>query len=254
MKRLIFCFDGTWNKLDAPNPTNVVFTAESITPTVQTAQGGVEQIIHYDEGVGTSKCERVLGGLAGYGLSKNLLDAYRFLIFNYSIGDEIYVFGFSRGAYSARSFVGMVRNCGILQRKYAGKSTDALKLYQSRKPDDKPDSVQTNRFRQKYGIKVCVSDIEDEWKTQNVEGYKKGGFERLKIKYLGVWDTVGALGVPTSLAIAPLINKKYLFHDTRLTGFVESARHAVAIDENRKSFAPTLWTNFDALNERVSAP
>jgi hypothetical protein len=96
MKRLVFCFDGTWNRLDAQYSTNVVLTAESVLPLTQE---NVAQVVFYDEGVGTSKFESLSGGMFGAGLLKNMADGYRFLIFNYSPGDEIYVFGFSRGAY-----------------------------------------------------------------------------------------------------------------------------------------------------------
>lgn len=88
MKRLVFCFDGTWNTLDAPYPTNVVITAESVLPLTQ---NNVAQVVFYDEGVGTSKYEKVSGGMFGAGLIKNMADGYRFLIFNYTPGDEIYV-------------------------------------------------------------------------------------------------------------------------------------------------------------------
>ncbi len=229
MKRLIFCFDGTWNKLDADNPTNVVWTAESITPVDNRNGKKITQIIHYDQGVGTEKGERFGGGLFGRGLLQNLSDAYRFLIFNYEIEDEIYVFGFSRGAFSARSFVGLIRNCGILERRNAGKITEAVSYYKCHSPDKHPNSRKTESFRNEF--------------CKNVPS--------LKIKYLGVWDTVGSLGVPKNLFIAPFLNKKYMFHDTRLSSFVENARHAVAIDEERKSFSPTLWSNFDELNQKA---
>lgn len=249
MKRLIFCFDGTWNKLDAEHPTNVVWTAESITPISNNSGQPVTQIIHYDQGVGTERCEKFGGGLMGHGLLKNLSDAYRFLIFNYEIGDDIYVFGFSRGAYSARSFVGLIRNCGLLERRYAGKVSETINHYESRDTDEAPDSDTINHFRNKYCRPICVSKKEDAWKCNNVKGYTTGDHPLIAIKYLGVWDTVGSLGVPRSLIIAPLLNKKYRFHDTNLSRFVESARHAVAIDEKRRSFSPTLWENVNELNE-----
>ena len=248
MKRIIFCFDGTWNKLDAANPTNVVYTAQSIVPLTK---DNVVQIIHYDEGVGTNKRERLRGGLFGKGLLQNLSEAYRFLIFNYDIGDEIYVFGFSRGAYSARSFVGLIRNCGILTRPNAGRASQAIKMYKSRAEQDHPNSEKMNDFRFKYCQPVCVSEKEDQWKHENIDGYNPGDHPFFKIKFLGVWDTVGSLGVPSNFPGSLWINWKYQFHDTILTYFVESARHAVAIDEKRNSFAPSLWSNIDALNKKV---
>lgn len=252
MKRLIFCFDGTWNKLDAEHPTNVVVTAESISPVDINPDGNITQVIYYDEGVGTSKFESLMGGLFGVGLLKNLDDAYRFLIFNYNPGDEIYVFGFSRGAYSARSFMGLIRNCGILQRKYASKVTEAIRHYTSRKPDDCHNSEKMHMFRNNHCQNVCVSEHEDEWKRRNIPGYNAGDFPQLRIKYAGVWDTVGSLGVPAKFELlAKIFNRKYRFHDTSLSRFVESARHAVAIDEKRNSFSPTLWSNFKKLNQEA---
>ena len=113
MKRLVFCFDGSWNRLSAPNPTNVVITAQSVTPV---AKDGTRQIIHYDPGVGTGVNDKWGGGLFGEGLIDKIVDGYTFLVFNYELGDEIFVFGFSRGAFTARAFVGMVRQVGVLQR------------------------------------------------------------------------------------------------------------------------------------------
>jgi uncharacterized protein (DUF2235 family) len=113
MKRLVFCFDGTWNKLDAQYSTNVVLTAESVLPLTRE---NVAQVVFYDEGVGASKLESLSGGMFGAGLVRNMADGYRFLLFNYSPGDEIYVFGFSRGAYTARlsgDFVRPAYCCGV---------------------------------------------------------------------------------------------------------------------------------------------
>ena len=252
MKRIVFCFDGTWNKLDAEHPTNVVVTAESISPVAISDKEAVTQVIYYDEGVGTTKFENLMGGLFGVGLLKNLDDAYRFLIFNYNPGDEIYVFGFSRGAYSARSFIGLIRNCGVLQRKYASKVTEAIKHYTSRKADDAHNSEKMHLFRNNFCQKVCISADEDEWKRRNLTDYKSGDYPALTIKYVGVWDTVGSLGVPSKFELlAKIFNRKYRFHDTRLSRFVESARHAVAIDEKRNSFTPTLWSNFKKLNRET---
>lgn len=251
MKRLVFCFDGTWNRLDAKNPTNVVLTAESITPSVKLDNETVAQIIHYDEGVGTQTGESIRGGLFGHGLLQNLSDAYRFLIFNYTVGDEIYIFGFSRGAFTARSFVGLIRNCGILRRANASKIKEAVSLYQSRALEDHPDSEKINDFRYKYGQDLCVSEQEEQWRVQNCESYVLGDCPQFKIKYIGVWDTVESLGIPKSIPGSSWFNKKHKFHDAKLTSFVESARHAVAIDEKRNTFSPSTWDNFDVLNRSL---
>ena len=245
-KRLVFCFDGTWNRLDAPFPTNVVITAESVTPLAD----DVAQLIFYDEGVGTGEREKIRGGMFGTGLVKNLGDGYRFLIFNYTPGDEIYIFGFSRGAYTARSFAGLLRTCGILLRKDAAKVNEAIELYKHRDTSD-PYIEKMMRFRRDHSPEVCVSDSEDAWRRCNVAGYGATPTQRLQIHYMGIWDTVGALGVPARYSYLGWFNRKHQFHDTRLSSFVKSARHAVAIDERRKDFQPALWDNIDELNARA---
>ncbi|GAC1553704.1 MAG: hypothetical protein NVS2B5_12500 [Beijerinckiaceae bacterium] len=242
MKRLVFCFDGTWNKLDAQYPTNVVLTAESVLPL---SPKGHAQVIVYDDGVGTAKNEYFTGGIFGAGLLKNMADAYRFLIFNYTPGDEIYVFGFSRGAFTARSFVGMLHVAGILMRKYASKVNDSIDLYKAR--TDTPEYQQrVLAFRREFSRTVYLLDEEK-------PDFDKDAIAtaRLEITYLGVWDTVGALGIPSRFLIAKLFQKKFQFHDTSLTLFVKRARHALAIDERRKDFVPTLWDNIDELNKRA---
>src|SRR3546814_18131100 len=98
----MFCFDGTWNKLLPDVATNVVLMAASID---RIDPEGVPQVIHYDEGVGTGDLDELRGGMFGHGLIGNVRDAYRFLVFHYVPGDEIYVFGFSRGAFSSRPFI-----------------------------------------------------------------------------------------------------------------------------------------------------
>lgn len=245
MKRLVFCFDGTWDQLDAYYPTNVVLTAQSVSPV---AKGGVTQIIHYDQGVGTAKGSKWTGGLFGAGLLDNIVNAYMFLVFNYEIGDEIYVFGFSRGAFTARSFVGLLRTVGILRRADAGEITNAIDRYKSRKVGEDHDSEELLRYRLNASPQVCVDQKEDAWRCKNSPGYVSGSSPVFRIRYVGVWDTVGSLGVPDTILFAPLVNKGDLFYDTNLDSLVVSARHAVSIDELRKSFIPTLWTNFEDLN------
>jgi uncharacterized protein (DUF2235 family) len=245
MKRLVFCFDGTWNRLSAYYPTNVVITAQSITPV---AKDGAVQIIHYDPGVGTGEDDRWKGGLFGEGLIDKIVDAYTFLVFNYEPGDELYVFGFSRGAFTARAFVGFVRNVGIIQRKYAARIADAVELYKKRKEGADHNAEELLKFRWQYSPEICVDIIEDTWRVKNCNGYKTGTGSIVRIAYLGVWDTVGAIGVPSDIIFAKYANRDERYFDLELTSMVVRARHAVSIDEQRKTFAPTLWPNFVALN------
>lgn len=248
MKRLIFCFDGSWNRLSTPHPTNVVIVAESVTPITADR---VPQVIHYDPGVGTGEHDKWTGGLFGDGLIDKIVDGYTFLVFNYEPGDEIYVFGFSRGAFTARAFVGLVRQIGIMERKHATHIADGIDLYKSRKPGDGHDTVKLMQFRAKYSPALCIDQIEDAWRVTNVAGYQTGRAAVLRIAYVGVWDTVAAVGLPSDNILAPFANRHEQYFDAELSPLVVSARHAVAIDENRKTFIPTLWPNFADLNRAL---
>lgn len=248
MKRLVFCFDGSWNKLSAEHPTNVVLMAESIRPT---ARDGTKQIVYYDEGVGTASDEVFRGGAFGKGLLTNMKEAYQFLIFNHEPGDEIFVFGFSRGAYTARSFVGFIRHAGILDIHSAGQIDSAVQLYVSAMTKDGDDKPKALKFRAKFSSKVCVSDQDEDWRCENWKGYKKGTATHLNIKYVGVWDTVGALGVPRVVPFSRWFNRKRQYHDVKLTSKVQNARHALAIDERRELFEPTVWNNIADLNSKA---
>ena len=227
-KRLVLCCDGTWNTADQeqdgrPCPTNVTKVALGVDDR---DSGGVEQRVFYQQGVGTKPGERLRGGALGVGLSRNVKAAYRFLVENYEDGDELFVFGFSRGAYTARSTVGLVHNCGVLRPTYAGRLEEAYELYRSRAV--RPRDVESQLFRRSYS-------------------------RRPRVRFLGVWDTVGSVGIPsTGLGLAPLVNRRWGFHDTTLSRTVESAFQALAIDERRKPFEPTLWQrSADVPDQRV---
>lgn len=244
MRRLIFCFDGSWSRLSNPYPTNVVLLAESIAPI---DGEGVQQIVYYDEGVGTGKGDRWVGGAFGVGLETKMRSAYRFLIFNYQPDDEIFVFGFSRGAFTAMSFVGFLRVAGVLTVSDARQIDEALNLYKqySTTVDDDPAAVR--KFRATYSPAVAIDEADRLWRQGH--GFKTDGVGILKVKYLGVWDIVSSLGLPVFLGpLARFYNQRYRFYNARLSKTVESARHAVATDEPRTYFAPRLWTNLEELN------
>lgn len=249
MKRIVIACDGTWNRLDAENPTNVAKLAQAVLPT---GTDGVPQVTCHLDGVGTGRgtgwlargLDRILGGTLGLGLLATLAEAYRFLVLTYAPGDEILLFGFSRGAYTARSLAGLVRNCGILERDEAAAIPDALALYQSRTTETGPDSDAALAFRARHAAHVTTGAGEAAWRA--ARGLPAG--VPLSLAYLGVWDTVGALGLPHHLALAGLVNRNLAFHDTTLSPLVRAARHAVAIDERRRTFPPTLWDNLETLN------
>jgi uncharacterized protein (DUF2235 family) len=219
--RLIVCFDGTWNRPDtnvdlaARVETNVCRFYEAI-PSGKLPGGDVQQK-WYDTGVGTNWYDRVAGGTFGIGIDQKIREGYQWLVENYPAPDpsdiEVFILGFSRGAYTARSMVGMIRNCGLLLPDNAHRIGDAYALYRQR--DEGADTDQAQAFRDRYSREI-------------------------KIKFLGVWDTVGALGIPLP-ALQWLNAKEYAFHDTELSGIVQNAAHAVAIDEFRVDYQVTLW-------------
>jgi uncharacterized protein (DUF2235 family) len=219
MKRIVLCFDGTWNKpadealsLDQQVETNVCRFYKSVQ---ESGPDGTKQVKWYDEGVGTKWYDRFVGGAIGAGLEVNIVQGYEFLANEYEDGDEVYVLGFSRGAYTARSLVGLLRNCGLIQPKHLGlRLAMAYGIYRTR--DDKPESFTAKMFRSAFSREI-------------------------KVKFIGVWDTVGALGIP--LDILKDVNMKfYEFHDTKLSRIVENAYHAVAIDEHRQDYDVCLWS------------
>ncbi|MFJ9147263.1 DUF2235 domain-containing protein [Streptomyces sp. NPDC102270] len=215
-KRLVVCCDGTWNLADQPSKTNVAKVALAVR---RRSADGTEQRVYYHSGVGTNRRERLRGGAFGVGLSRNVLDAYRFLIHTYEPGDALYLFGFSRGAFTARSLAGMVRNCGILRPEQADRIDEAWTLYRSRA--HKPTSVAATLFRGAYSYET-------------------------EIRFVGVWDTVGSLGIPVPAPrfLQPLVdrfNHRWAFHDTTLSKSVNGAFQALAVDEERSAFPPTLW-------------
>jgi uncharacterized protein (DUF2235 family) len=218
MKRIVLCFDGTWNRpADEALPaaeqieTNVSRFYKAVSDTGSNA---IRQVKWYDEGVGTHWFDRFLGGGLGAGLEFNIIEGYKFLASQYEDGDEVYVLGFSRGAYTARSLVGMIRNCGLIDKGLVGlKVGIAYGIYRTR--DDGPDSRTARLFRSMFAKEV-------------------------PIKFLGVWDTVGALGIPLDL-LQTANMKFYEFHDTTLSGIVQNAYHAIAIDEHRQDYDACLW-------------
>lgn len=255
MKRLVILCDGTWSRSDSLTPTNVVRLAQALDGT---DAAGIAQVPIYIHGVGTGQgvtrtarfLDRMLGGAFGWGLMENVVDAYRHLVFMYEPGDEIFIFGFSRGAFTARSLTGFIRSTGIVGRDDLSLIPRAVERYTTRNAADlNPQTDESAEFRSQT-MRSCVATSEREriWRAEN----GAPGVPLLRIAYLGVWDSVGALGVPRSVPIlGSLTAKRYEFHDAALSSMVRSARHAIALDERRAAFAPTRWTNVAALNDRA---
>lgn len=221
-RNLLVCFDGTWNTpdnnsdIEGSTDTNVRLFYEACA---NKAKDGREQLKWYDKGVGTKWYNRLSGGIFGVGLSDNICEGYRWLVENYTDGDEVYVIGFSRGAYTARSLVGMIRNCGLVKRSIGKKKaidaaiSEAYQVYRAR--DDGADTPSAQLFRSEYSMSI-------------------------RIKFLGVWDTVGALGIPVN-SFDWFNRRFYEFHDTELSSIVQNAYQALATDEHRENYIPTMW-------------
>ena len=219
MKRLVVCCDGTWNDSDAGTGyTNVSRLAWAIKPTDDRDGEDIAQIVFYQSGVGTEGdlASKIGGGALGLGLSHNIRDAYTFVSNNYSKGDEIFVFGFSRGAYTARSIGGLIGYAGLLGKQDLDRFFELWDGYKDTDQD---------------GRKAALAKFD-------------GRFKDVPIKVIGVWDTVGSVGIPADLARFDVLNfrRYYGFHDTSLGTHVDHGFHALALDERRKNFAPTLWT------------
>src|SRR5712692_6896325 len=241
-RKLIVCCDGTWNtprtetnifrtyhflreRLGAPAE---VTQKNGVTTCGGRAGDGSEVVLFYDQGVGTDWFSRLVGGAAGVGLSDNVRDAYHFLGQNFAPGTEIYVFGFSRGAYTARSLCGFIKAAGLLKlptvkdvwRAYMDCYATAPRIVAQ------PASWTPDRVRgwlvEKAGDAVGRLGGDDVATLPRHSG--------VKIRFIGVYDTVGALGVP--LSGATNVNEPIVgFHDTTLGDMVEHAVQALAVDE-----------------------
>jgi uncharacterized protein (DUF2235 family) len=216
VKRIAIFLDGTWNTLN--NNTNVWRLKSLCAPN----EPG--QIVYYSQGVGTRFGEKVRGGVEGYGLDNEIIDAYTWLIQVFEAGDEIFLFGFSRGAYGARSLSGLISKCGVL-KPGAPLSIEQLYARYHRRTE------KTIRQLRADGPSSYAT-LEERW----VAGY----CVPTNIKFVGVWDTVGSLGNPLAGSRGNVA--RYLFLDTHLYLSNEFAFHALALDEHRRQFEPTFWT------------
>ena len=221
-KQIALYFDGTWNSADQAFPTDVTKLHQA---TKEGEANGKDQVVFYDEGVGVEGIwlERILGGVSGRGLEENIAQGYKKLIDEHEDGDEIYLFGYSRGAYTGRSLAGLIRNCGILRPEHMARIPGARKLY--RKRGSGPESDEAKQLKDQYSK---VADIH----------------------FIGVWDTVRSRGLPLKF-IGRLYNWRFSFHDVTLSRSVKHAYHAIAIDEKRGPFKPSIWSNLPITEQSV---
>lgn len=221
MANIVICADGTWNRpeedIQKDHPTNVLMLARAIKP----AYSDLKQHVFYDWGLG-SYHSRMTAGATGRGIHKNIVDGYRYIVQNYAAGDKIFLFGFSRGAYTVRALSGLINNCGILKRADARLIAQAWQMYKSPAGKNHPDGKAAKKFRSDFS------------------------HQSRKVHFVGVWDTVGALGIPFSFM--GLFERHDEFYDTKMGSNVSFARHALAIDEQREDFEPTVWTPRTGVN------
>jgi uncharacterized protein (DUF2235 family) len=243
MKRIVLCFDGTWNALSNPEElTNIVRLANLVT----VKSGEVDQISYYNSGVGSGgPIDRFLGGAFGVGLKSNVKRGLMFLALNYEAGDELYLFGFSRGAYTARALAGVIGTAGIPID--IGKTEVHWNLYQqiaklrpkAGLPKDSP-----KRQAAEKAIAVLKEQLVPLSRNTNDAGTK---MVPVPITCVGVWDTVGAYGIPSGIGGLTAISRMFTywtrgFRDTHFGDTVKLGLHAVAVDERRRPFTPTFWT------------
>ncbi|KAI9763822.1 MAG: hypothetical protein M1840_009076 [Geoglossum simile] len=250
--------DGFFSTGKLQTPSNVTRIARAITPYHDDPGTGTakNQIVYYQAGVGTGNSiwDKVAGGTTGEGLSEHIREAYAFLANNYQApdseheGDEIFLIGFSRGAFTARSIGGLIGQIGILTKlgmehfyhifKDYEKSWDRdwESDYMKRWPDRPFDHPVNIRTKNEYAAKL------EQLKQTRVKG--------VRIKAVAVWDTVGSLGIPKVSWLEKFpgfsqANKEYSFHDTTLSDIIDNAFHALALDEKRPPFSPAVWERPD---------
>lgn len=227
-KNLVVCCDGTDNEFGVDN-TNVV---RLLSLTLKQDE---EQVVFYEPGLGTFPAPgaitpllkwvtKKLGSAFGYGLSQNLAVCYQFLVENYKPGDRIYLFGFSRGAYTARALAALIHVCGLMRTKNYNLVPYAIKLFESEASNAKKHNDKEElRTGKRHSLKLSVCD-----EFKRVFSTSPG------IHFLGVWDTVSSIGS---------IFDPYNLPHTRWNPSVKTVRHAISIDEMRKFFRTNPWSD-----------
>jgi uncharacterized protein (DUF2235 family) len=238
VKRIVVLIDGTWNKEGVTGNTNVatldpgnrIVTNAFIKPE---AARGVTQLVHYHDGVGSDgdAVQKLLGGAIGLGLKQIIKECYDFVVGDYATGDEIYLIGFSRGAYTARALAGLIGASGIQRTSNAATFEIAWQHYRVRpEARAKPDTASSSEQKAIANYGAATSAFHD----------------TREVKCVAVWDTVGSYGIPAGFGLAAIARYFALislgFHDTTFGEHVGVGLHAVAVDEHRRPFVPTFWT------------
>ncbi|KAI0458317.1 hypothetical protein F5B21DRAFT_22857 [Xylaria acuta] len=255
-KRIVVCCDGTWQNSDDGRigssgkklqvPSNVTRISRCFK---RTCSDGTFQIIYYQSGVGSRSgaLDRLFGGAFGIGISENIREAYAFICANYVDGDEIVLLGFSRGAFTARSIGGMVSDLGLLTREGMNYFYPIFKDMQNWSNEQYDDPFPTMPFTNKPKGDNAASIYRELLIEKGYSRVKEsnGQGSLIRVLAVGVWDTVGSLGIPDVELLSRLGIKRctheYQFYDTRLSNKIQHGFHALALDETRRPFTPTLW-------------
>ena len=223
------------------HPSNVTRISRAIKSI---SSDGIPQVVSYHEGIGSSGSliDRIIGGASGEGLDEIVREGYQFVATNYTPGDEIFLFGFSRGGFTARAICGLINEVGVLTKDGLPYLTEIYRDVRNRR-----DVTYRPRYPDEpFPNKPSADDPEYRRQLQ------RRGLTRLNvtIKVVGVWDTVGSLGIPkvgllTKLRLQSTAMRELRFYDTSLPDCVEYAFQALALDERRFAFQPSLWEKVD---------
>ncbi len=244
-KNIVICSDGTGNTAIKGRATNVFKLFEAVDLNGHRTDPGLPpQVAIYDDGVGTEdfKPVRVIAGATGYGLSRNVRQLYKELVRIYDPGDRIFLFGFSRGAFTVRTLAGLIGFCGIVDVRRLP-TVEALKASVK-----KAYRSYRARYRTPLG-KLLRGEVD----PQMIERFRAECCHEFPapVHFVGVWDTVDAVGLPFHLAdVINLTIYRFKFPDQHLGPIVETACHALSVDDERHSFHPLLWHHRDDKDDR----
>jgi hypothetical protein len=234
MIRNVVLIDGTWN--DEGSDTNIFkisHEADALAKIIRPEAGGVEQQVYYHPGVGVEggPVKRALGGALGLGLKKIVNDAYDWVVENYRPDQELYIFGFSRGAYAARALAGLIGCSGIQKETSADHFDVSWSNYRAR--------GRAGEERSSAGGRIRTAAYRAAIEAGRMHHHNR-------IECVGVFDTVGSYGVPTGFGLDSLARYwalwLYGFQDTRFGDNIAHGLHAVGVDERRRPFVPTFWS------------
>ena len=239
MKRLAMLMDGTWNK---PEANTSVWRTKLLVAEMGADE--TRQVAYYREGVGSKWYTRFHGGAIGAGLSDNVTDAYGWLMEHYSEGDQVFLFGFSRGAFTARTLAGMIARCGLM---HPGSPLSVGEVFQHYR-DSKPGTAGAGRSL----LDLIRLNNEEKSQLPQFDRWLLAHSRRIEIHFIGVWDTVGSLGIP--LGAVRGLSKSNQFHNTNPSVLYRNMFQALAIDEHRSPYRANLWTGFQPDGGELTMP